>query len=449
MAKTNSKLKAKQVENAAIESGEKLLSDGDCLFLRVRPDSRTWLFIYRTPSGRRKMSLGHYPTVGLAAVREKAEALRKQLAVGIDPADERDRLEADARNAKASALALPQSIGDLFDQFVRKALIRRKAKNGTFEGRKDNGDFALSLFNKDVRPRIGAMRPGAVRRGDIAELLDGIRDRGAPRVAGIVLADLRQMFRWAITREYITADPTATLEKNEWDTSTERERALSEAEVKQLAKAMPGTLATESQRMVWIMLSTCCRVGEVSTAAWSDVDLEGGSWVIPAEQSKNGKSHAISLSPFALGQFQALHDEAEAADKEADREASPWVFPARHRGSHVCPKSLSKQVADRQRKRDPMSRRSVDIDALVLPGGKWTPHDLRRTGATLMVSLGVLPDVVERCLNHAEENPMKRTYQRYEYVAEKREAWRLLGDRLDLLTRADADNVTTLPRAAA
>ena len=75
-------------------------------------------------------------------------------------------------------------------------------------------------------------------------------------------------------------------------------------------------------------------------------------------------------------------------------------------------------------------------ETLVLPGGRWTPHDLRRTGATIMVSLGVLPEVAERCLNHTEENKVKRIYQRHSYEVEMREAWRLLGERLTLLTAA-------------
>lgn len=82
--------------------------------------------------------------------------------------------------------------------------------------------------------------------------------------------------------------------------------------------------------------------------------------------------------------------------------------------------------------------------ALVLPAGKWTPHDLRRTGATMMVALGVLPEVAERCLNHTEENKVKRIYQRHSYENEMREAWRLLGERLELLSSTDSANVVTL-----
>ena len=70
---------------------------------------------------------------------------------------------------------------------------------------------------------------------------------------------------------------------------------------------------------------------------------------------------------------------------------------------------------------------------------------MRRTAATLMTALGVLPDVAEKCLNHTEESRVKRTYQRYNYDAEKREAWHLLGKRLALLTSHDG-NVITLER---
>lgn len=94
-----------------------------------------------------------------------------------------------------------------------------------------------------------------------------------------------------------------------------------------------------------------------------------------------------------------------------------------------------------------MSRRSPYTNARALPGGKWTPHDLRRTAATLMTALGVLPEVAEKCLNHTEESRVKRTYQRHSYDTAKREAWRLLGERLELLTRGD-DNVVTLNDAA-
>jgi integrase len=106
---------------------------------------------------------------------------------------------------------------------------------------------------------------------------------------------------------------------------------------------------------------------------------------------------------------------------------------------------MTKQVGDRQRPGDaPMSGRSKDIDALVLPGGKWTPHDLRRTTATTMAELGALPDVVEKCLNHAEQVKVKRIYQRAQYEAQMRDAWELLGNRLALLQDMAAGRISNV-----
>ena len=50
-----------------------------------------------------------------------------------------------------------------------------------------------------------------------------------------------------------------------------------------------------------------------------------------------------------------------------------------------------------------------------------------------MAELGALPDVVEKCLNHAEVGKVKRIYQRAQYEGPMRDAWTLLGERLALL----------------
>jgi integrase len=199
-----------------------------------------------------------------------------------------------------------------------------------------------------------------------------------------------------------------------------------------------ASLLVSTEAAVWITLATGCRIGELLRAEWKHVRFDAGEWYIPADNSKNGKPNTIYLSDFAQNQFIALRE---------INGGSPWCFPNRDDSGHVCVKTVTKQLGDRQRgEASPMSGRSSHTNALVLQGGKWTPHDLRRTAATLMTALGVLPEVAEKCLNHTEESRVKRTYQRYSYESEKREAWRLLGERLDLLTRNN-DNIVTLRRS--
>jgi integrase len=289
-----------------------------------------------------------------------------------------------------------------------------------------------------------------VKKGDIRTLLATIEARGALVMARHMVADLRQFFDYCVGFDWLEVSPVASIKRVDVGArASERERVLSEAEIRALpTKIEAAEMFLPSAAAIWIMLSTCCRIGELSQAKWVDVDLDVGAWRIPPDNSKNGKEHIVSLSAFAIRHFKAIH--AFSGTRINDQGVvvpGEWVMPAKHNDDHVCSKSLAKQIGDRQRDGNPMKHRSPLVDALVLPGGKWTPHDLRRTGATLMVALGVMPEVVERCLNHVEANRVKRIYQRHDYKVEMRAAWQLLGERLDLLTRVDADNVVTL-RAA-
>ena len=81
-----------------------------------------------------------------------------------------------------------------------------------------------------------------------------------------------------------------------------------------------------------------------------------------------------------------------------------------------------------------MVGRAAETSALLLPGGDWTVHELRRSGATIMGDLSVRSDVIEKCLNHVEEKKIRRTYQRAEMLAERRLAFDALGQQLELLT---------------
>jgi integrase len=201
------------------------------------------------------------------------------------------------------------------------------------------------------------------------------------------------------------------------------------------------------QHALWIMLSTLCRVGELSMARWEHVDFDAGTWFIPKENVKASLNHfTVYLSDFALNQFRALFQVTGQSE---------WCFPAKNREGHVCVKSISKQIGDRQamfkkgkdgNPRQPMQNRRHD-NTLVLGGGKsgaWTPHDLRRTGATMMQSLGVALDIIDQCQNHVlGGSKVRRHYLHHDYAAEKREAWKMLADRLSLILTTP-DNVVPL-----
>ncbi len=95
-------------------------------------------------------------------------------------------------------------------------------------------------------------------------------------------------------------------------------------------------------------------------------------------------------------------------------------------------KTIFKQVRDHTRS-EPLRNRTSATGTLLLSGGPWTPHDLRRTTASHMRQLGIPADIVKRCLNRKETDPMVIVYQHHEAREEQQEAWRRLGEHLDRL----------------
>lgn len=423
------------IRNAKGEDKEYLMADGSGLFLRVRPTgAKDWLMVYTFAGKRRKLGLGSLDDVSLAVAREEADKARAAIAQQTDPQLERQEREA-AQEAKRAALEREKQRITVLDLFGRWEAV-------VLAGRKDGGKEIRRLFTKDVLPKLGNMAVEDVKKGHITSVTDALLARGVNRLAKLTFATMRQMFRFAVDRDIIENDPTAAIRKAAIGGKTvERDRVLSEAEIKELRDAIPSaSLTPATERAIWICLSTGCRIGELLRARWEHLDMGLGTWRIPEENSKNERAHTVYLSEFALKHFLGLKD---------INGAGPWCYPNRDETGHVCPKTITVQLGDRQRpEQNPLSKRVAATTALVLSGGRWTPHDLRRTAATMMVSLGALPEVAERCLNHVEENRIKRTYQRHSYEPEMREAWSRLGDRLAILYRKDAGNVVSIRVAA-
>jgi hypothetical protein len=87
------------------------LSDGRGMYLEISPaGGKWWRFKYRFAGKERRISLGVYPDVPLAAAREKREEARRQVAAGIDPGEQR----------KAAKVALIESTENTFEAITRE-----------------------------------------------------------------------------------------------------------------------------------------------------------------------------------------------------------------------------------------------------------------------------------------------------------------------------------------
>lgn len=437
--------------------------------------ARLFYFRYTNSKGvRAALPLGPYHPKGkngltLQEANSRAAELSELYRSGIrdlkehfaQVAADEAQAEADARDAaKAKREAEARALHDaeqaalrrvtvrrLFDQWKLAELTPRLRADGTRCGRKDGGLWTEKSFDRRIFPKLGTTYVEDVRKSDLLAILDECKAGDHMRTANVLLADLRQMFRFATDREMIPRNPLDGIKRSQiGGKETARDRVLSVPELELLHVAAPlANLHPRSELAIWLILATACRVGEAMTARWKDVDLKSSTWYLP--DTKNQRDHTIHLSAFALQQFKALKALREIG---SDGKATPWVFPSTDPKRPVDVKTLGKQLADRQREPEKrLSRRSKNTDSLVLPGGRWTAHDLRRTAATMMAGAGVSTDVIDECLNHKLQSSVARIYIRDRRLQEQARAFDLLGNRLVAIFEGRSAQVVQLhPQAA-
>jgi integrase len=462
------KLTVRGIESARAKDRPYKLMDGDGLQLRVATDgTKSWLVRYVIRGVERQYRLpklyrdtGGDGYCGLQEARDESAKIRALGRQGIDYQVQREEMAqaeavrlAESHATEVRALKVSQTetltVKDMFDAWLKDGVRR---KDGNAELRRS--------FAADVLPKIGAIAIKDLTEHDLRAVLRAMVDRGVNRAAVMVRNSLTQMFAWAEKRQpwrklLVDGDPMDLIEiekivSPDYDLDNQRDRILSPAEIRDLRDifdrmraefdAAPDRRATVrpvdqvTQCGAWIMLSTLCRVGEMSMARWEHVDLNAAEWFIPKANVKDNVADlTVYLSAFALDQFRRLHEITGHTN---------WCFPGRGAEKHMDVKSISKQVGDRQAMfkkakdgsaRKPMANRRHD-NTLVLGGGKngdWTPHDLRRTGATMMQSLKVPLELIDRCQNHVlAGSKVRRHYLHHDYADETREAWRILGARL-------------------
>ena len=434
------------------------LNDGGGLSGEVRVNSGNISIVFRCAfKWQGKVTwhyCGTYPTREMAEIREERDKARELVKAGIDPRANKvaARIEAQAGvdetiRAEEQKRAEALTFNDLYKLWIKDGV-----------NRSDGNKYIIQSLGKHAIPVLGNIEVRHLNENHLRDVYREIIAAGKIATAVELSKDIGQMLRWAEKRKpwralLIDGNPTELVDIRQLvpnDYTKERKRQLSNEEIIKLqtifqtlarnyaiAQRKTGIerpLKKEVQIALWLCLGTICRIGELLMAEWKHVNFEQRTWFIPAANTKGirGKKfdQRVYLSNFTLGQFKQLH--TLTGDSE-------WVFPARHKKGHVGKKTVSKQVGDRQMKFKSRTRKlqcRVENNSLVLGDEDWTPHDLRRTGATMMQKLKVSREVINLCQNHAIGSKIDRVYLLDDYADDKCEAWNKLGDRLESILSA-------------
>jgi len=357
------------------------LRDSSGLVVRVEPNGRTYFVSIYALRGKRRVVLhGDYPTTSLADARAAHAAL-----LAAARAARRGTAPDPAAKSKAN------TVRELATLYLD---LHAKPHKRTWKADQ-------RILNTDVLPHIGELPLTQLHRRDVQGVLDRIDRRGAHNQSWQTLKIVRRMLSWAVSRGELDINPATGIERQH--RYTPRQRVLSDAELTKLLpwlRTIPYGLGGAAE----LSLFTACRPGEARLLRWEHIN--GAEWLLPAELAKSGTSRVIPLSTQALAVLR------RAPVREG------FVFPS-HSGAYSL-SALGHVLRVHQEK------------LLELGVAPFTPHDLRRTAATLMRKLG-FGLVVDRVLGHAPVSVLDRHYDVHDYLSEKRAALKALGKYLENL----------------
>jgi integrase len=300
------------------------------------------------------------------------------------------------RDRKAQQAKRGKTVEEIIDERIEWMKVPVKKPDGEMRPRLESWENTASHLNRFVRPRLGKKLPSEVTKHDIATLSnDIVAGRfGVPSVSNArhMRKAVSGLFNWAAEagRDYVTASPCVNLPK--LDPEHPRTRVLTEAEIRIFWHGLDRDdlpWDRKTRLALKFELVTMLRSAELLGAQRSELfDLDGDNprFDVPLKRVKKRRVIQQPLSNLAIEIIrEALEDGRENvfASPLGDQPMNRKVMATALRGT----KSKGKV-------------KTPGICALL--GLKpFTPHDLRRTAATLAGDLGFDDAWIAKCLDHA------------------------------------------------
>ena len=399
------------------------IHDGNGLYLVIQPSgAKSWAYRYRMEGKSRKLTLGtlleagakpeadaagELPALSVSEARQRASAAAVKSQRGVDPATEKKRKEAKTK----------KTVSHILDQFIERYAKPNLRSAGQYEG----------TFDRLVKPDIGDYSIYELKRSHIVDMLDDIDDESGPVMADRTLAYVRKAFNWYASRDDEFNSPIVKGMARTKTKDRAGKRVLADDEIRDVWAGLEKVSEPSCYaRYVKSLLLTATRRNESSRMHSSEID--GELWTIPGERYKTKLDHVIPLTAQA---------KALIGEKPDGVKANSWFIFS---------------TTDGEKAFSGFSKAKRDLDAAIAeirkgdnrePMPRWRLHDLRRTARSLMSRAKVPTDHAERALGHVMGG-VRETYDRYEYLDEKRAAFEALAGTVAMILDPPANNVVAL-----
>ena len=403
MPLTDSQIKRLKPSETCTPSRPDKYSDGNNLRLWVRSTgSKVWVCDYKYIDKRQSLTIGKYPAMSLADARQRNQQIKDLIAQGINPKQDKKRLQADADGTKT------------FDTIAQRWHDDRKAHIAATTYSRD-----YSQYQRDIKPIIGHMNIEDITAPDVLAIGKAVEARGASDMARRAMRQTGQIFKQAIREGLTTHNPATDLTEA---LKPHKVKHHSRITSQQLPKLLQDIDAYGGDVLVklgfWFMCYTFVRTQELRLMEWSEVDYKAKIWRIPAEKMKMDRPHLVPLTPQTMKILQEI---------KAKGFSDKYVF-------------------FNTTTRKPYSTNAF-ITALWRMGykGRMTGHGFRGLASTTLHEKEFMHEAIELQLAHEKENKISKAYngaQHLPYRTKMMNEWANFIDnayagKLDNLIRAD------------
>jgi integrase len=402
-------------EKVAPRSGRMEIEDETCpgLMLRITPRNvKTFSVIYRVVGEGGTSSVGrlltgkqHRITLGATPPLEQLSARRQAREIIQAATEGRDlRTERLEKNLSRASNTFEAA----FQRFMEIEIIPNVGAWRNVDG----------VLRRHALPRWGKTPILDLRRSHIHELMDELIQSGRHGVAREVRKHLSRFCNWAVDREIIGDNPIHGFKRSDLQSTEDAGRALEDHEIRLVWEAS-GTLGYPYGPLYRLLLLTGQRRTEWASSRRSEINADKGLLEIPKDRYKGDRDHVVPLGRRAWSTFEQL---------PVWPGNDYFLFSTRSGKIPISGFSKGKTRLDQE-----MSR----LIAAERPETSLVPfrvHDLRVTCETRLARLGFDQDVRDAVIGHAKAG-LQKTYNKYDYLAEKREAVAAYESHIESLVR--------------
>ena len=274
----------------------------DGLGLQVtQSGAQSWVLRFRIAARQREMGLGSFPTVSLAAAREKARQLRSIVSDGGDPIA--------VIQAEESAALAERQAQKTFSEVAAQYIAQHEK---SWKSAKHQAQWASTLRTY-AEPSIGKLLVRDIKPTHVIGVLEPLwttKTETATRVRSRIELVLdyatARGFRDGLNPARWRGNLDAALPDASKVAPVQHHVAVDVKDARSFMKRLRAQQGMGARALEFVVL-TAARSGEVRGATWAEVDLGVGLWTVPASRMKAGREHRVPLSKPAADLLAALH----------------------------------------------------------------------------------------------------------------------------------------------